>query len=371
MSLFAKKSGILFFIMAFIFMFCTNTKAEAGISAPLTVQAYPGVKIFNGGQELTDTNQPYIINNVTYIPLRMLMNSFDKNVYWDSINYRVIVTAGSAEANKDAQIKELQSTIATLNARIASMEAQAKYSSDISLREIKEALEDEFEDDAGDDYFDDDDIEVASIKVSGDEDDISFTIKLDFSNSRNYSNLKKLNKRDIRDFLDDVREIIEDEIDGTDYEDADITGKLVDYDYSKYYVEQDKKGNYEYSWDSDEVSESDLEDVLEDEFADDVGDRYFDDGDIDWKSVSVDIDEDDEEIYYVIKLDFSYADDYDNLEELNKSDVANFLDDVRDTIEEEIEDTDCEDYIITGKLVDNDNSSYYVTDNKGRYTYTW
>jgi len=367
----ANKSWILIFSMAFLLMFGTNSQAEAAISAPITVQAYPGVKIYNGSQELTDTNQPLIINNVTYIPLRMLMNSFGKNVYWDSINYRVVVTEGSAEASKDAQIKELQNTIATLNARIASMEAKSKYTANISLSKIKEALEDEFEDDAGDDYFDDDDIEVASIKVSGDEDDISFTIKLDFSNSRDYANLKKLKKRDIENFLDDVRDLIEDEIDGTDYEDADITGKLVDYDHSSYYVKQDKDGDYKYSWDSEEVSESDLEDVLEDELADDVGDRYFDDDGIEWKSVSVDIDEDDEEIYYVIKLDFTYANDYDNLKELSKSDVANFLDDVRDIIEEEIEDTDYEDYDIKGKLVDNDNTSYYVTDNKGRYSYTW
>jgi len=70
------------------------------------VKAYSGVKIVYNGNELTADKSPYIINDTTYIPLRMLMENFGKNVFWDSINYRVVIIDGNSEANLKSQITQ-------------------------------------------------------------------------------------------------------------------------------------------------------------------------------------------------------------------------------------------------------------------------
>ena len=72
-----------------------------------------------------------------------------------------------------------------------------------------------------------------------------------------------------------------------------------------------------------------------------------------------------------MKLDFSDADDYDKLSELDESDIETFLTAVEAEIIDEIDGTDYEDADITGKLVDNDRSSYYVTYDGSDYTYSW
>lgn len=367
-----KKRWLLFFaVMLFIAIgVATASAAPTG----KIVQAYQGVKIIFNGQQLTGTTQPYIINNTTYVPLRMLMNGFGKNISWDAANYQVIITdtASSTETNlkaqlaqKDTQIADLQSTITRLNAQISDLKDENNDDS-TSLSDIKETLSDYFED-AGDDYFDDDGIDT-TISLSGDEDDLAYTIKLDFDDADDYDKLKDLNESDIKSFLNAVKSKINSEIEDTDYEDADLTGKLVDYDTSSYYVKYNGS-SYTYSWDDedDDSSLSDIKETLNDDF-EDAGDEYFDDDGID---TTISLSGDEDELTYTIKMDFSDANDYDHLYDLSQSEIRTFLNAVKSTINDEIEDTDYEDADITGKLSDNDNSSYYVKYDGSSYSFSW
>jgi len=118
---------------------------------------------------------------------------------------------------------------------------------------------------------------------------------------------------------------------------------------------------------SDDTSVSDIEDTLNDYFGD-AGDDYFGDDGID---VTTSLDGDEDDLAYTIKLDFDDADDYDDLTEVSTTNIETFLNAVNSRINTEIDDTDYEDADITGKLVDNDDSSYYVKYNGSSYTYSW
>jgi len=369
----------LFFILTamLITVVCAASVVYAS-SNMQTVQAYQGVRILYNGQELTGSNQPYIINDTTYVPVRMIMESISgKDIYWDPSNYQVVIADNTSTVEaalreqlteKDTEISTLQSKITTLNTKISELENEINKKDSTSISKIEDEIDDYFED-AGDEYFSDDGIDV-SIRLSGDEDDLAYTIKLDFSDADSYANLTKVNKTKIKSFMSAVKTRISKEADGTDYEDAKITGKLVDNDRSSYYVKYNGS-KYTYNWDDDSSSNStdlsEIENELNDYF-EDAGDEYFSDDGID---VSVTLSGDEDDLAYVIKLDFSDADSYANLTKVNKTKIKSFMSAVKSRISKEADGTDYEDAKITGKLVDNDRSSYYVKYNGSTYTFSW
>jgi len=101
-----------------------STAVVSASSSPLKVSAYPGVKITYNGQTVSGSNQPYIINNVTYVPFRLLMESFGKNVAWDADNYQVVITDGDSSNSKELdlynQIADLQNQNAELQKTVKS-----------------------------------------------------------------------------------------------------------------------------------------------------------------------------------------------------------------------------------------------------------
>lgn len=265
------KKWILLVSTTFIVMTFAVPAASASL-AMQTIKAYKGVNIFYNGKQLTDSNQPYVINNTTYIPLRMLMNYFgDKETTWDRINQKVVITdkASSTETalrqqltQYQAQIAELQSKVrdleskntsltnenTTLKNRISDLEdeiEELKDKNDVSLDDIEDRLDDYFED-AGDDYFGDDGIRI-TFTLSGDEDDLVYKATFSFSGADEYEKLTELSQSRLKSFLKAVKSKIESEIEDTDYEDADITGKAVDKSNSSYYVKYDGS-TYTFSW---------------------------------------------------------------------------------------------------------------------------
>lgn len=345
-----KKRLALVMVLAFMFTMVMGSSAFAATTTLHKVDAYSGVKIIYNGMELTGASQPYIINDTTYVPLRLIMENFGNGVYWDALNYRVILTGNTS---KDAEIAALKKQIAELENTIAELEGA-------DLDDIEDDLYDIFED-MGDDYFDDDEI-IFSLSLGGDEDDIAYTVKLDFDDSNDYDDLTDVDMDDIEEFLDDLESEIYDAIDDTDYEDADVTGKLSDKDNSSYYVKFNGS-SYTFSWDNGD----DLDDIADAVYdaVDDL-DYYFDDDGI-YFTLSLDGDEDDLEYY--IEFDFSHADDYWDLSDLDEDDIEDFLDDVAAEIYDEIEDTDFEDADLTGELVDNDDSDLYVEFDGDSYDY--
>jgi len=343
---------------------------------PQWVETYQGAKIVYNGKELTGTAQPHVVNSTTFVPLRMLMDNFGKNVVWDSVNSRVVIADGAAGGDKDAQITalqkkvtELQSTIDSLNSKISDLEddndsdSDSDNDSDSNIGDIEDNLSD-FLEDAGDDYFNDDNI-VVEFNLSGDEDELEYKIEIDFDDADDYNDLAEVSQSTIKSFLNKVKSEISSEIDGTDYDDAEITGKLVDSDNSDYYVEYED-GSYTFNLDDeDDISTSDIEENLYDVLS---SANYFSDNGI---GITASISGGEDDLAYTIKLDFENADDYDDLKEISESSLKSFMKLALSTINSKIDNTDYEDAKITGKLVDSDNSDYYVEYNGSSYTYSW
>lgn len=343
-------------------------------AAPTSVKltAYQGIKIFYNGIDITGTDQPYIINNRTYVPLRLLMNNFGKNIGWDDANNQVIISDNGSSVSDLQQLaneieslqkknSELQKTINTLNAKLANSEEDG--ASDASLSDIKSELEDYIED-AGSDYFGDSGLDF-TFSLTGDEDEISYTIRMDFDDSDDYSDLSEVSDSDIEEFLDDLESEISNQIDGTDYEDADIAGKLVDSDDSSLYVRSDD-GDFTYSWDEDHASIDDIEEAVADYF-NDYGSNYFDEADV---SMDVILSGDADDIEYEITIDCTGS-TYADISEIGSSTIKTVMSAVKSRIITESDGTDFEDANITGTALDASDSSIYARYNGSTYSYSW
>lgn len=358
------------------------------------LQAYKGVKIVYNGTTLTSTSEPYIINNTTYVPIRMLMNQFGKDISWDATNQQVIINNSAEEIAKDKQIEDLKNQVTSLNAKIKGLET-ALGNADTTIRTIDDALNkykktssttvttpvnsgtntsktlsdmqtnlNKFFADAGDDYFDDDNI-VLNINLSGNTVDLYYDITLDCEDADKYDRLTKISQSKIKSLLNIVKSQIASETYGTNYEKANVTGKLSDQDNSSYYVKY-SGGTYSFSWKENNML-SDITEYLEDYFKN-GGDVYFGDNKI---ALDFNISGDEDDLKYEIFIDFDNAYDYDDLSEVNKAYVRNFLNKVKTCITSKTDGTDYEDANITGTFYDDDDSDYYVKYTGSSYTFSY
>jgi hypothetical protein len=359
-------------IMVALLVFLAGMASPAGAATNAkTVQAYQGVKIIYNGQELKDSTPSYIINGTTYIPLRLLMSSFGKGVQWDAASSTVIISdsASAVQANSDVvmalqkQIDQLQSSIASLTSQINNLKGSSRTST-TSLSYIRSELNDYFAD-AGEDYLNDEGIDT-SISLTGDEDDLYYVITLDCDDADYYDDITEISQSKLKSLMSAVKSRITSEADGTDYEDADITGKLVDGNRSSYYISYNGR-SYTVSWDDEDVSLSDIRSELNDYFAD-AGEDYLGDSGID---TTIGLSGDEDDLYYTIILDFDYADYYDDVTEVSQTRLRNLMNAVKSRINSEIDNTDYEDADITGILYDDATSSYNVRYNGSSYTFSW
>jgi hypothetical protein len=306
----ALLSGVLF-----------TTSVDASSAVKKVDAHYKNIKIINNSQEVTidPKAEPFLLNGVTYIPLRMLGELYNKNVQWNGTSNTIMI--------KDITTPISQTTVDILNAQIKAKDTQiAQLQAEIN--KLKESQKvgnlDDLEDQLNDDYYDYyDDLDDVEITLSGDKDDIDIRIDVNAMDWNLLSSSEKTN------FLQDIIDDIFDE-----FEDADLTGTIKDADNSKQLATFDTDSQ-------DKVKltavASDIED-LEDELNDD----YYDTDGIDDIYISLDGDEDDIDLTIEVNVD-----DWDDLDEDDKLD---FLQDIVDDILYEFEDAE-----IDGTIEDEDN----------------
>lgn len=309
-----KKLALVLTVIITMLMFTIFASAA---STKKMLEAYYGVTIQYNGNVLTSTTQPFIVNGTTYVPLRMIMDSFgDKSVQWDGANQRVTISNSTSNMEQVymQQILERNKQIEELNAQIATLKSDNEYlretinNPEIDINDLEEDLDDKYED------YNDKDI---SISLDGDNKKIELTVKIDKDEWDDFSQSSK------ESFLDKVCEDIWDEA-----EDAEIEGEIKDGStvLDSFTVKAGK--DVELVDFSDTLS--DFEETLENKFDDD-----WDDEDI---SLKLYLSGDEEDIQFEIRLSLTtYEDEWDDLTD-NK--LKSLMDDIYDELDDEYPDAD-------------------------------
>lgn len=307
----ALLSGVLF-----------TTSVDASSAVKKVDAHYKNIKIINNSQEVTidPKAEPFLLNGVTYIPLRMLGELYNKNVQWNSESSTITI--------KDITTPISQATVNALTTQIKAKDTQiAQLQAEINkLKESQKTVNlDDLEDQLNDDYYDyyDDDLDDVDIILSGDKNKIDARIDVD---GKDWNSLTSSEKTKF------LQAIIDDILD--EFKDADIKGTIKDADSSSKQIATFNIDS------SDKVklttSNTDLDD-LEDELNDD----YYDYDGIDDIDITLDGDEDDIDLTIEVN-----GDDWDDLDEDDKLD---FLQDIVDDILYEFENAE-----IDGTVKDED-----------------
>lgn len=203
--------------------------------------------------------------------------------------------------------------------------------------------------------------------VTGDEDDLVYTVKIDLSDSSEYEDLTECSTSTIQSFMSKIKSLITSEIYNTDFEDADITGKLIDKNDTSNYVTYNGS-SYSYSWSSGTDDIDEIEETVVDYFNDlEVGKYYLGDGDV---AVTITVSGDEDDIAYRANIDCSDS-DYADMTEITSTRLTNFMKALKTKITSTISDTSFEDAEITGVIYDASDTSNVVTFDGSTYDFSW
>lgn len=215
-----KRKISLFVVALLLVTMMISTFAYAATTGGMKkIDAWFGdIKLMVNGSQVQSDAQPFMYNNTTYVPLRLISEALGQKVGWDQNTYTVSVTGNTADVESlKAQIASQQQQLAEKDAKIAELEAQL------------EGKDEENQGDASklEDYLDEEystwnDVELG-FDVSGDADAFELTISVDLSEYGD--EWEDIDNSDVEDLLNDIYDYVKDE-----YPDAEISGKLVDSD---------------------------------------------------------------------------------------------------------------------------------------------
>ncbi|MGZ0038776.1 stalk domain-containing protein [Paenibacillus ottowii] len=207
-------------------LFSQSTYA-AQVTKPIQA-VYNNIKIiYNGTEVPADAKtEPFLLDGVTYIPLKLAGTALDKKVTWDGTNKRVVIadngvpidqstvtalnnqistltqelnTAKAANTTKDATIAQLQKDNQTLK-------DEASKNSSSSLKDLQKQLNKDYSDSYNTN---------SDITLDGNKSDIDVTIEMTKSRWDDLSDSRK------ESYLEDiVKDILK------EYKDADIDGTV-------------------------------------------------------------------------------------------------------------------------------------------------
>lgn len=352
-----RKLYILFVVIAAGAIIFSST-AIAATGTMKSIKAYfTGIKIFVDGKQQAATPEPFIYNNVTYVPIRLVSTALGASVAWDTSKNAVVINSKSA-TNQDLQkqISSLQSQLSQKDSQIAQLTQQNAYLQNRVVDLEASLKEEEASHPAEDleDYLYDEYSKWKSMEfdynVDGDEDDLELTIEIDLSD---YSNKwYSTDQDDIENWLNDIYDYVEDE-----YPDADFSGTIEDIDEDETLVKFESSGSdldvdFRYS----EVDFGELEDDLNGMYGDNLDDYNGDFGDM-TADISVDGDEGDEEIFITVEIDTDdYGDEWESVKETD--DAEAWIEDMVDYTMDYYDD-----YDVSGEIVNQDDdtmASFYV-----------
>lgn len=183
---------------------------------------YRNITVYKNGIQVNFSNEPFIVDGTTYVPLRDMSEVLDKNVTWDGTTYKIGINDKPGQNINELyqQVLTLQMQITQLQNENKNLKAQLEKSS-LSLGSLEDDLNDDFTKIGG--------VTINDIILKGDKDDIEVQIQIDTTKTAQYDAWKKLTDTNKKDFLQDIVDDILKQ-----FKDADITGFIQDkYDKSK------------------------------------------------------------------------------------------------------------------------------------------
>lgn len=308
-----RFSKILSLGMLVVLTLSLATSGSYGASKKKMLEAYEDIQIEYNGTTLTDADGPLLINNKTYIPLRMLMNYFgDKDIAWDNASRKVKVNSkqNQMEAMYMAQLSTRNSQIASLEQQVKDLKAQLAATKDTTTEDDKVMTK--LSKDLDDDYENYDKKDV-SVSVSGTATKVNLTVKIDKADWDDFSTSEK------NTFMEKICDDIWDE-----FSKATVDGTIKDGSKTldSFSVKAGKDVDFD---DEDEDDEPDF-----DSLTSAIVKKYKADW-IDEKLVlSLAISGTDTKITYKATLDMSKYDD--EWDDLSSSQQKNLMDDIYDDI---------------------------------------
>ncbi|MCX7843466.1 MAG: stalk domain-containing protein [Clostridia bacterium] len=168
------------FSIVLITALCFISVANAS-SAKKMLEAWYGAKIIYNNQEIASDVKPFIVNGTTYVPLRLLMSCFNKDISWDSATQKITITdrANTAEI-------ALRNEIAQKNVMIAELQAKVNQLQGLSYRSSGSAAFYDLEDDLNADYgrYNSKNFKIT---LSGDKDAVSVRVEASLTDWSNLS----------------------------------------------------------------------------------------------------------------------------------------------------------------------------------------
>ncbi len=326
------KKRLVLLVMAAFMLLIFGSMAEATVANKQILVNYNNVKIVTNGKavSLTAAQEPFLLNGVTYVPLRVAGQALNSVVNWDSATKTVYITGNGTSASNSqllAQLAEKNQEIAKLKAQVASLEAKLDDDNDYNGDDDEDYDLDDIEENLMDDYGDLEDVYIDQFTLKGNSDFLKVEVDVDLDDYKD--EWKELSERDIEDWLEEVVEYIQDELD----DDTVVDGVIYSTDEEKL-VEFYKKGKKQLDVDviNDYKGEnaSEVEDSL-------LGDRYAID-DLKFSIGDIEYDEDDE----IVIVNFeAEVDDFGELwDDLSRSTIEDAVADIGEDIANEFEDED-------------------------------
>jgi hypothetical protein len=315
-----NKSKILaVFVIIPIIVSLAVTATYASNGYKRTLEAWFGMtNIRYNNQDLTTYAEPFSWNETTYIPLRKMCDIFNKDIRWEQATQTVVITD-----KQDTTEIDLRNQIIYKDIQIAELQERIK-----ELEKGKVIDIDDLEDELNDDYGTYRKIKF-SIRLSGDEEDVTVKISVDLKKyGDEWNSLTRSRKLSyLQDICDDILE---------EYEDAEIEGYIRDSSKSGTYKLLSFETNSRGKVSIEERGEalSDLAEDLEDEYYDYFRGIKFD---------SFELEGDEDEIVFIVNIDLRKYDD--EWEDLSNRKIENFMNRIREEILDEYEDASVDGYI--------------------------
>lgn len=310
-----KKKVIILSAAVLIAAMLFSSIAIGAVGARDIKAHYRNIKIkVNGKMIDVGQTEPFIYNNSTYVPIRLVSEALDKVVDWDNNQSIVIINDKSASqiaqqlAAKDAEIQRLTYQSSMLQSKVIELDKALK---DLESKKKEDEDKKSNPDDYLEDYLYDEYSKWNSIKFDYKvkESKGKLTLTIEFDRSDYKSEWNKLTERKIENWLNDIYDYTIDEFPKIEFQ-----GSIRDTDKRETLVEfEESKGKLKIKFYDGTDSYADLEEDLNYNYGSGLTAYHKNFGKLK-ATIEVDEYDYDDEIYITVIVDTSrYSDEWDDV----------------------------------------------------------